>query len=54
MSDELHTCDICDGEFDREDMYTLGGDMWREGFAPEAFPAECWTCHDTLHPWGIG
>jgi hypothetical protein len=44
--EELYGCDNCDGEFPEEDMATLGGDRYIEGFAPTAVPAVCNKCQD--------
>lgn len=42
---ELHTCEECGGVFVADDMHSLGGDRFVEGFAPEAFPPECVRCY---------
>lgn len=45
-ADELYGCDNCDGLFTEDDMYSLGGDRYIEGFAPTAVPAMCNKCQD--------
>jgi hypothetical protein len=39
MDEDLYGCDICDGLFEEDDMWTLGGDNSRG-----AYPAECNDC----------
>jgi hypothetical protein len=47
MSDiDMYVCDECNGLFHRDEMVTLGGDCYIEGFAPEAYPACCEDCAD--------
>lgn len=47
MSDfDLYVCDECNGSFHRDEMATLGGDRYTDGFAPEAYPACCENCAD--------
>lgn len=44
--EELHSCDICGGEFTEEEMATLGGDRSVDGLGLMAFPAECVGCRE--------
>lgn len=48
---DKYVCDICDKEFEEEDMSSLGGDVFQEGYAPSAVPAECISCHED---WWFG
>lgn len=44
---EKYVCDECDDLFVEDDMYSLGGDVAVEGFAPSAVPAVCVGCHES-------
>jgi hypothetical protein len=45
--ERTYGCDNCNGQFVAEDMHTLGGDRFVEGFAPEAYPSECTACFES-------
>lgn len=46
LSEPLYGCDHCDGLFTEDNMASLGGDRYIEGYAPTAVPATCQGCQD--------
>jgi hypothetical protein len=43
-TEPLYGCDCCDGYFTEDNMATLGGDRYIDGYAPQAYPAVCEDC----------